>query len=703
MKKSMRVWLTGFVLSLLPSLAFASTSLTQVQDKLKGSIMPWASTMQTAAEDLFYALAAVEIAIFFLNHVLKQKGHEDLFTGIIKKTVTLMFFFTVINESTTWIPAIINGLAGASSALGGVQSVTPGSIAKDALMIFMGVALAPFTAASHNAGNAVSDLLSFNLSGFASSLGKLVSNSNPLMLILETLMCLVIALLAGIGVLMMALEFLMVQLESYLVMTLGIVMLAGGGLRFTSKYVGTYFDYAINVGVRLFALTAIASLVLYSLVPIITNIIANVTNPLQMGFEVLVIGAVIALLPKKASAIASSLLSGQSSFSGGDLAKEGAMVAGGTVLAGAAVAAPLAGAAMAGGAGSLGAAAGSGEAAGGAGSLSGAAGAGGEAAGAADGVAAPKMGGVMQPGGASKGGSSDGVAAPKMNSSGGSGSSSSSSDSSGEQRRPEKQQDNRKDDQKSSDNSVPAPKIEGADSPVGQGDDSGKADSIQSASGKTADTAAGGSASGGSDTPMPQKDAQASSGQSAPSAGGSNPAEGDVTGMAEGLAGAGLGATVAEVAKGGASATGSAAQAAPGAAAGSGQASVPSGQPGASTRVSAGGQSPYSAGGSSASQVPGDAGSSATETGSPAPEGVSDGQSTAPASGGSAGVPVPQDVLERLNQNLEQMNEKPGFVERRKAEIVDQLDKHVKGSTIGGGEGKGIGTNVVDTGSVHKD
>lgn len=693
--QKIRVWLTGLALMLVPSLAFATNSLNQAQSALKSDIMPWATPMQHAATDLFYALAAVEIAIFFLNHVLKQRGHEDLFTGIIKKTVTLMFFLTVINESTTWIPAIINGLAGGSSVLG-IHAVTPSALATEALSIFLSCATAPAAAAAHNAGSVFGDLLNFNFTGAIGAVSSLFANSNPVALVIETLICTIIGLLAGIGVLMMALEFLMIQLESYLVMTLGIVMLAGGGLRFTSKYVGTYFDYAINVGVRLFALTAIAALVQTSIIPIMKTIIENVSNPLQMGFELLIVGAVIALLPKKASAIASSLLSGQSSFSGGELAKEGAMIAGGTVMAAGVVAAPLAGAAMAGGAGSLGAAAGAGEAgtmgaaaggeaAGGAGGLSGAAGAGG-GGGASEGVPAPKMAGDMQPGGASKGGapSDNGVKAPSADSI-------------------DKQSGNRSqaNDKQKEDNGVSAPVVEGAGTATGQGDDSGKADSIQSASGKTADAAAGGSTSGAGATPASQKDTQASGGQSASGAGGGSPAQGGGAVMAEGLAGAGVGAVVAEAAKGGASAAGSAAQAAPGAAAGSGQASASSGGAGGQSASGAGGSSPVQ-GGSSASQAPSDAGSGPTETGSPAPEGVSDGQTTASATSDASGVAVPQDVLERLNANLEQMNKKPGFVERRKDEIADHLIKHVKGSTIGAQNEK-VGVNTVSTSDVHKE
>ncbi|MHB8181271.1 MAG: P-type conjugative transfer protein TrbL [Acidithiobacillus ferrivorans] len=418
-------WVVGMFLGAIPAISFAagSGSLSQVQSLLRGKILPWQSVMQTAATDLFYVLAAVEFSVLFLNHVLQKRGHEDLFAGIIKKVVTLGFFLTLLDNSGTWIPDIINGLAGGAHALG-VTAVTPGQIATEALQAFLGIVLSPIAAATHNASNTFSDIFSGNFSAAFSSAAKTVASSNPASLLVETLLAGIIGLLAGMGILVMALEFLMVQIESYLVIALGVIMLAGGGLRWTAKYVGSYFDYAINVGIRLFVLTALAYLVTYSIVPLIKTILENVTNPLQAGFEVLILGAVIALLPRKASSIASSLLSGQSSFSGGELAKEGGMIAGGTVAAGAGVAALGVGATGGLTAGGLSAAAGAGGgAAGGAGSLAGGGLAGAAGAGetsAAAGVAAPEAGAMSAGGGASSGaGAGNAVQAPGIGGSAG--------------------------------------------------------------------------------------------------------------------------------------------------------------------------------------------------------------------------------------------------------------------------------------------
>ena len=421
MRRGRRVsWIVGILLSAVPTISFAagSGSLSQVQSLLQGKILPWQSVMQTAATDLFYVLAAVEFSVLFLNHVLQKRGHEDLFAGIIKKVVTLGFFLTLLDNSGTWIPDIINGLAGGAHALG-VTAVTPGQIATEALQAFLGIVLSPMAAAAHNTSNTFSDIFSGNFSAAFSSAAKTVASSNPASLLVETLMAGIIGLLAGIGILVMALEFLMVQIESYLVIALGVIMLAGGGLRWTSKYVGSYFDYAINVGVRLFVLTALAYLVTYSIVPLIKVILENVTNPLQAGFSVLILGAVIALLPRKASSIASSLLSGNSTFSGGELAKEGGMIAGGTVAAGAGVAALGVGAAGGLASGGLSAAAGAGGgAAGGAGSLAGGGLAGAAGAGeasAAVGVAAPEVGAMSAGGGGGSGpGAAYAVQAPSI-------------------------------------------------------------------------------------------------------------------------------------------------------------------------------------------------------------------------------------------------------------------------------------------------
>jgi type IV secretion system protein TrbL len=365
-------------LFLVPDIAMAGTStgaLTTVQNDLQSVISQWYSPLQAAAKDLFFAFAAVEIAILAMNHGLNRKGHEDLFGSLIKKVVTLGFFLTCIDQANVWIPAIINGLEGGVSALG-VTVATPSTIAGFAEKAFFAILLAPIHAAEKNASSILSDVLDLDWTAAFSSAETFFKASNPTSLLAEMILCFVIGILTFISIMMLALELLMVTLESYLVIAFGVIVLAGGGLRYTAKYVSSYFDYAVNVGFRLLMINAIAYLVMSSMVPLMTTMMTNVVNPLQMGIQMLALGAIIALLPKKASSIATSILTGSSSFSGGELAKGMATAGVGAVaVAAAPVALAAAGGAAAGGmaAGSMGASMGGGAAAsGGGGALMGA-------------------------------------------------------------------------------------------------------------------------------------------------------------------------------------------------------------------------------------------------------------------------------------------------------------------------------------------
>ncbi|WP_075322421.1 P-type conjugative transfer protein TrbL [Acidithiobacillus albertensis] len=360
------------MLFLVPDVAMAGTgmgALTTVQSDLRTAISGWESPLQAAAKNLFFAFAAIEIAILAMNHGLNRKGHEDLFGSLIKKVVTLGFFLTFINEASVWIPAIINGLEGGVTALG-VTVATPSTIAGFAEKAFLGILLSPIHAAAKNASSVLSDIVNMDWGSAFSAASDFFAASNPTALLGETILTFVLGLLTAISILMLALELLMVTLESYLVMAFGVIVLAGGGLRYTAKYVSSYFDYAVNVGFRLLLINAIAYLVMNSLVPLMTTMMENVDNPFQMGFQMLALGAIIALLPKKASSIATSILTGSSSFSGGELAKGMATAGvGAAAIAAAPVALAAAGGAAA-GAGALSAAAGS--AGGGGGALMGA-------------------------------------------------------------------------------------------------------------------------------------------------------------------------------------------------------------------------------------------------------------------------------------------------------------------------------------------
>jgi type IV secretion system protein TrbL len=415
-----------------PVVALAGTGtgiLDTVGSTLHSTIFGWSGKIQTATAELFAALAGVEVAIMFMNHVLQKRGHEDLFTGIIKKTITLGFFLWLINNAVGGIgfmPAIINGLANGASAVG-APPATPSTIATEALDVAVGIVLSPMadytnTGVNNSASIAQfqSDIASSNLSGaatiaydnFTTSIGNGAStilgvNFKAIAIVLmETGMMLFVALIAGGGIFMLALDFLMVQLESYLVMVLGMVVLAGGGLRYTSKYVGSYMDYGIGVGVRLFVISAISYLVVTVLFKDLMTTMA-INNIFEAAFETAMLAMIIAILPKKATSIAQTLLTGQSSFGGegGKHLAAGAGVAavaatGGVALAaGGAVmgASALAKAAAAGASGSMSAASGGSAAGGGAwgsaGSLGGAASSSGD--GAAAGVPYP---GTLQPG-----------------------------------------------------------------------------------------------------------------------------------------------------------------------------------------------------------------------------------------------------------------------------------------------------------------
>ncbi|OCX72481.1 hypothetical protein A6M27_01220 [Acidithiobacillus thiooxidans] len=389
-------------------------ALTTVQSDLQTAISGWESPLQAAAKNLFFAFAVVEIAILAMNHGLNRKGHEDLFGSLIKKVVTLGFFLTCINEASVWIPAIINGLEGGVTALG-VTVATPSTIAGFAEKAFLGILLSPIHAAAKNASSILSDIVNMDWGSAFSAASNFFAASNPTALLGETILTFVLGLLTAISILMLALELLMVTLESYLVMAFGVIVLAGGGLRYTSKYVSSYFDYAVNVGFRLLLINAIAYLVMNSLVPLMTTMMENVNNPFQMGFQMLALGAIIALLPKKASSIATSILTGSSSFSGGELAKGMATAGVGAVaVAAAPVALAAAGGAAAGGmaAGSMGASMGGGAAAsGGGGALMGAT----EAA-QAGGAAAQGGAGSMSAGMGSSGGGAGSMESASMKS-----------------------------------------------------------------------------------------------------------------------------------------------------------------------------------------------------------------------------------------------------------------------------------------------
>ncbi|MBU2767774.1 P-type conjugative transfer protein TrbL [Acidithiobacillus ferrivorans] len=424
-----------FVLLLMPAMAQAqSVGLSNIISTFRSVTNGWYSSIFTDALGLFGALFGIELTWLVVTWMIGGKDVHEIFTSFIKKLLTIGFFYTVLESASQWVPWILNGFKNVAVTAGGEPITTVSDIAMTGLRAFVICVNAGPMAAAHDSASVWADVWSGNLSGALTAVGKAASAELGTLTSIDFLIGAIVGLILLFAFIYVVLELVAVQLEGMIVFSVGVIMLGFGGARWTARFVESYMQYAVAVGVRLMVITLWASFIEWQVNPLIKTTLINGNASLHSYGVVLILALLVAWLTKKLPGFANSILSGQSTLSGDELygaVKKGMIAAAAVATGGAALAAGAAGTM---GAGAMGAAKGAAGSSG-AGTL-GASGAGGAAGsseagamGSAGNVPAPaapepaKPSGVMPPDAGPAGGNSTGASpqasAPAQGSSGG--------------------------------------------------------------------------------------------------------------------------------------------------------------------------------------------------------------------------------------------------------------------------------------------
>ena len=345
------------LLMVMPAVAHATSSvgLSTIISTFQSVTDGWYHAIFSDALGLFGALFGIEISWLAVTWMLGGKDVHDIFSSLVKKLISIGFFYTVLEYSAQWVPWIIGGFKQVAVDAGGEPITTVSDIAMTGIRAFVICFNAGPMAAAHDSASAWSDLWNLNFSGAVSAVGSAASAELGTLTGIDYLIGAVVGLILLFSFTYVVLELVAVQLEGMLVLSLGVIMLGFGGARWTTKFVESYMQYAVALGVRFMVLTLWASFIEWQVNPLIKTTLINGNASMGAFAIVLILALLVAWLTKKLPGIAGSILSGQSSLSGGELynaVKGGAIAAAAVVTGGAALAVVAAGAA---GAGAMGA------------------------------------------------------------------------------------------------------------------------------------------------------------------------------------------------------------------------------------------------------------------------------------------------------------------------------------------------------------
>jgi type IV secretion system protein TrbL len=207
-------------------LAVGPASAGVLDDLVRGyqtASSSWLSTLVPMAERTFGILAGLEIAVGALLWVLNRRTLDEMLLAFIRKILVLGLFFAFLSEFPLWVPRIVQGFQAAGQAAGQTQDLSPSGVLK----VGIDIATRVLTAA--------------NDAGFLVSMATLYVAPWVALIVLIAFICI-------------AAQLVLTLVESYLVVTGGVVFLGFAAFRGSAPLADKYIVYAVQVGVKLFLL-----------------------------------------------------------------------------------------------------------------------------------------------------------------------------------------------------------------------------------------------------------------------------------------------------------------------------------------------------------------------------------------------------------------------------------------------------------------
>jgi type IV secretion system protein TrbL len=265
-----------------------STILTDITQSYQQATSVWHGYLFPVAQHLFGMLATIEIAWSGVLWAMYKSEESSLWIEFLKKMLTIGFFYTVLVNSQTWIPAIIKSFVQIGAGASNITALYPSDILDQGISVAASVLRPLLDAGLLHAGIAL-----------------IVGSCTALIVII----C--FALIAA--------ELVVSLIESYVVVGAGVLLLGFSANRFTAAYSSKYLNYAICVGIKLFTLYLIigvgSTLATNWGQLILQGGSKNITPFLEVIGGSLVFYWVTKAIPNKAE----SLISGNANSTGGAL------------------------------------------------------------------------------------------------------------------------------------------------------------------------------------------------------------------------------------------------------------------------------------------------------------------------------------------------------------------------------------------------
>jgi type IV secretion system protein TrbL len=220
-------------------------------DVYKNATTTWVSTAFGYANKLFGLLAFIDFTWAMIVLFLEGQEMQGWIAGFLKKFMTISFFYALLINQSTWFPAIINSFVQIGQQAGGVSGyLNPSTILWTGVQISGAILAACLP-------NAAARCDGWRILGVIVPGAGAALTAASLIPALVALFC---ALLIFLAYVVITLTFIMATVESYVVMSAGLIFLGFGASRWTVPYTERYISLVVSTGVRLMVLYMIIGL-----------------------------------------------------------------------------------------------------------------------------------------------------------------------------------------------------------------------------------------------------------------------------------------------------------------------------------------------------------------------------------------------------------------------------------------------------------
>ncbi len=267
------------------------TMPANITEAYRSSRAPAIAVFNRYAGGLFRALALVEMAWTAVLLLLERSDLQSWTAGMLRKLLVLFAFLYLVQNGPDFADRIINSFVALGMEAAGLGAGhSPGDI------FYRGIEIATILASKAA------------LTGFLTTPASTVS-------------IMIASLFVFLAFTVVTIHYIMAVVESYIVVSAGLIFLAFGGNAVTRPYVERFFALAVGVGVKLMVLymvIAIGSSLSTSWNVVAENIAVSVF-PFQDCFDLMGGALIFAAIAWGVPRFTAGLLSGSPSFSGGDI------------------------------------------------------------------------------------------------------------------------------------------------------------------------------------------------------------------------------------------------------------------------------------------------------------------------------------------------------------------------------------------------